>query len=78
MDAEKIIRREVKMYIDTADMKVVKMVHAMLEVHADNEWWDTMPDKVKNDVETALNELEKGDLIPHVEIQKRLSKWNVK
>ena len=32
MDAVKQMRMEVKKYIDTADVKVVKMVHAMLEV----------------------------------------------
>lgn len=34
MNPEKIMRNEVKKYIDTADRKVLKMVHAMLEVDA--------------------------------------------
>ena len=78
MNSEKIMREEVKKYIDTADVKVVKMIHAMLEVDADNEWWDTMPDKVKADVEEALIESEKGQVIPHSEIKKRYKKWIVK
>lgn len=75
MNTEKTMRQEVKKYIDTADLKVVKMMHAMLEVDADNDWWDTMPDKVKADVEAALTESEKGKIIPHTEIQKRYKKW---
>jgi len=78
MDAEKIMRREVKKYIDTADVKVVKMLHAMLEADADNDWWNTMPDKVKADVEAALAESDKGQVIPHAEIQKHYKKWVVK
>jgi hypothetical protein len=78
MNAEKILRQQVKKYIDTADVKVVKMMHAMLEVDADNNWWDTMPDKVKADMEIALAESEKGQVIPHAEIQKRYKKWIVK
>jgi site-specific recombinase XerC len=78
MNQEKTIRQEVKKYIDTADMKVVKMMHAMLEVDADNDWWDTMPDKIMADVEAALIESEKGQTIPHAEIQKRYKKWIVK
>jgi len=78
MNAEKTMRREVKKYIDTADVKVVKMVHAMLEVDAENDWWDTMPDTVKADVEAALMESEKGHTIPHADIQKRCQKWIVK
>ncbi len=78
MNTDKIMRHEVKKYIDTADLKVVKMMHAMLEVDADNDWWDTMPDKVKADVEMALKESEKGQVIPHAEIQKRYKKWIAK
>ena len=78
MNTEKVMRQEVKKYIDTADIKVVKMMHAMLEVDADYDWWDTMPDKVKADVEAAVIESEKGQTIPHAEIQKRYEKWIVK
>lgn len=78
MNTDKIMRQEVKKYIDTADLKVVKMMHAMLKVDADNDWWDTMPDKVKADVETALKESEKGQVIPHAVIQKRYKKWIAK
>jgi hypothetical protein len=36
MSAVKQMRNEVKKYIDSADEKVVKMVHAMLEADADD------------------------------------------
>ena len=62
MNSLDLLREEVKKYIDTADEKVVKMIHAMLEVNADEEWWERMPDKVKADVGEALPEAEKGDL----------------
>jgi hypothetical protein len=39
MDAIKQLRKEVKSYIDTADVKVVKMVHAMLEIERESNWW---------------------------------------
>ena len=63
-----------KKYIDTADVKVVKMMHAMLEVDADNDWWDTMPDNIKADVEEALAESEKSETSSHSAIQKRYKK----
>ena len=78
MDTIKAMRQEVKKYIDTADIKVVKMMHAMLEVDADNEWWDAVPDAVKEDIEVALEESKKGDVISHAEIQKRYREWIVK
>ena len=39
MNAVKQMRLEVKKYIDAADTKVVKMVHAMLEVEKESDWW---------------------------------------
>ena len=78
MNIEEVIRQQVKSYVDTADLKVVKMIHAMLEADADDDWWDTVPDKVKEDVEVALIESENGIVIPHAEIKKRYKKWIVK
>ena len=73
-----LMRKEVKKYIETADEKVVKMMHAMFEVNADEDWWDTMPDNVRSDVEEALSEADKGELILHEEIKKRYQKWLAK
>jgi hypothetical protein len=78
MNTIKAMRQEVKKYIETADAKVVKMMHAMLEVDADNTWWDSLPDEIKTDVEVALAESEKGEVTAHAEIQKRYKKWVVK
>jgi predicted transcriptional regulator len=72
------MRREVKKYIDTADVKVVKMMHAMLEVDADNDWWDAMPDHIKANVEASIKEADKGNTTPHEEIQKRYKQWLAK
>jgi hypothetical protein len=78
MNAEKIMRQEVKKYIDTADVKVVKMLHAMLEIDADSDWWNTIPDSVKADIDGALEESKKEIVTPHAEIKKRYQKWIVK
>ncbi|HVZ97846.1 MAG TPA: hypothetical protein VG847_13280 [Chitinophagaceae bacterium] len=78
MDTIKAMRQEVKKYIDTADAKVIKMIHAMLEVDANSSWWESLPDEIKADVEAALAESEKGEATPHAEIQKRYKQWVVK
>ncbi len=75
MDALKQMRKDVKKYIDAADPKVVKMMHAMLEVDADAGWWDEMPDDVKADVEEAIRQANNGETIPHAEIKKKYAKW---
>jgi site-specific recombinase XerC len=52
-----------------------KMVYVMLEVDANNDWWEVMPETIQKDVETALIESENGELIPYEDIQKRYKKW---
>jgi predicted transcriptional regulator len=69
MDALKQMRIEVKKYIDTADDKVVKMVHAMLEVDSDADWWDEMPDNVRADVEEAIRQADHGEVMTHEEVK---------
>ena len=65
MDPIEMMRIEVKKYIETADEKVVRMMHAMLEVDADAVWWDAMPDTVKRDLESSISQAEKGDVLTH-------------
>jgi predicted transcriptional regulator len=78
MSAVNQMRKEVKKYIDTADEKVVKIVHAMLEVDADADWWEAMPDNVKADVEEAIKQADKGNTITHEEVKKKYSQWFTK
>jgi len=78
MDAVKQMRREVKRYIDTADEKVVKMMHAMLEVDAEADWWDTMPDDVKASVEKAIEEADRGEVMSHEAVKAKYPQWFTK
>ena len=74
----KDIRKEVKKYIDLADEKVVKMVHAMLETNSEANWWDTLPDNVKADIEISLKQAENGETLTHDEVKKKYPQWFTK
>ena len=78
MDPVKQMRSEVKKYIETADEKVVKMIHAMLEVDAEADWWDAMPDEVRKDVELSLKHADNGEVLAHEEVRKKYPKWFAK
>ena len=78
MSSIKIMRQEVKKYIDVADDKIVQIMHAILQVEVNVDWWNSMSDRVKEDVETVLGESERGVVLPYEEIQKRYEKWFVK
>ncbi len=73
-----ILKKQVKKYIDTADEKVIKMVHAMLEVNAEKDWWGDLPEKVKAEINEAQNELDNGKGIPHEKVKKLYPQWFTK
>lgn len=72
------IREEVKNYIDHADAKVVKMIHAMLEVDSDEDWWSSMPDNIVADVEASLIQADKGEVMSHQQVKEKYSQWFTK
>ena len=44
----------------------------MLEVDAEADWWDTMSDEVKADIETAIRQADKGEVHSHDEVRKNI------
>lgn len=70
-----LMKEEVKKYLDTADEKVIKMVHAMLEVDAQNDWWDDVSDEAKASIERGLKDAEAGRVTSHKEVMKKYKKW---
>lgn len=70
MDEANILKKQVKKYIDAADEKVVKMVFAMLEVNAEEDWWDDLSDDEKSAIENSLKDLDEGKGMSHQEVKK--------
>ncbi|GAA4752876.1 hypothetical protein [Flavisolibacter ginsenosidimutans] len=77
MNTVEQMREEVKNYIDAADEKIVKMVHAILEVDAadDQEWWEAMPDEVKDDVEEAIRQSDNDEVMSFAEVKQKYPQW---
>jgi predicted transcriptional regulator len=70
-----ILRKEVKRYIDTADEKVVKMIHAMLEVEQESDWWDNLSEDAKASINRGLKEAKLGKVTTHEVVMKKYRKW---
>lgn len=73
-----LLRKQVKKYIDDADDKTVQMVFAMLEAEQHYDFWDELPDKIKEDIDEAIKQADSGQLIPHEEVMKKYKKWLTK
>ena len=78
MTMTEALRMQVKHYIDLADEKSLKMVKAMLEVDQEDDFWDSLPDEVKADVEEAERQSKRGEGTPHAEVFKKYEKWLTK
>lgn len=70
-----LLRKEVKKYIDTADEKTLKMIHAMLEVEQESDWWDDLSEEAKASIERGLKDAEAGRVTPHEGVMKKYRKW---
>lgn len=75
MNEVEILKKQVKKYIETADAKVVKMVHAMLAADAEDDWWDDLSEPVKEEISKALKGLDKGAGMTHAEVKKNHPEW---
>ena len=72
------LRNRVKKYIDTADEKTLKIVHAMLEAEQEVDWWDELPPRIKQSIDRALEESRQRKGMPHEEVVKKYRKWFTK
>lgn len=70
-----MMKNKAKEYLDNADEKTVKMVYAMLEVDAQNDWWDELPKSAKDSIERGLKDVENGKVTSHKEVMKKYKKW---
>ncbi len=70
-----VLRKEVKRYIDIADEKVVKMIHAMLEVEQESDWWVELADEAKVSINQGLKEARAGEVTPNEVVMTKYRKW---
>ncbi|MCE7039940.1 hypothetical protein [Dyadobacter sp. CY312] len=73
-----VLREEVKKQIDVADERMLSMVHALLEDNTSSDWWDTLPDDVKNDLEESISQANNGQTLTEEEVNKRFPQWHLK
>ena len=74
MQAEKL--ELIQMLLETKDKDLIKQVKSLFNIHQKgDDFWDEMPDTIKESVERGLRQSEAGEGIPHEKVVKRLAKW---
>ena len=64
----KALRKRVNKRIDKADLNSLRRVNAILEIDK-RDFWDALPDHVKEDVEEAIAQSERGEGKPHKKLR---------
>ena len=75
MESVSEMKKLAKKYLDNADEKTIKMVYAMLEVDAEKDWWDDLPDAAKKSIGRGLSDIKNGKVSSHEEVLKKYKKW---
>ncbi|MBI2729186.1 MAG: hypothetical protein HYX40_00260 [Sphingobacteriales bacterium] len=63
--SKEALRKEVKKYVDNADERTLKIVHAMLEAEQDFDNWNELPAELKASISRGLKQADEGNVIPH-------------
>ena len=71
------LKKRVKKYIDEADERTLKIVHAMLESNQD-DWYDSIDTKQKKSLQKSIKQAENDELISHKEVKKIIAQWITK
>jgi len=60
-----------------SDSNILNAVKTLLSAKAttQTDWWDTISDEEKTEIEQGLAEADRGELIPHEEVMRKYKKW---
>ena len=50
-------------------------MHAMLEVDAEADWWDAMPDEVRKSVQASMKQADNGETLTHEQVKAKYPQW---
>ncbi len=69
------LKQNIIQSLDQADEKVLRMVQSILQIDQEHDFWDDLPDYVKNEVEESIIEADKGLGKSHEEVMKKYQKY---
>lgn len=61
----KILKKEIKKNIEIADEKTLRIVHQILQIENEQDWWDTLPPGVKKAIDKGIEQADKKQVVSH-------------
>jgi predicted transcriptional regulator len=47
----------------------------ILDANTEEDWWDTISQQERDDIEEGLDDIRNGRTVPHEEVMKKYAKW---
>ena len=69
------LKQNIIQSLDQADEKVLRMVQSILQIDQERDFWNDLPDYVKNEVEESIIEADKGLGKTHEEVMREYKKY---
>jgi hypothetical protein len=63
-----------KKLLATNDKDLINYIKAIFSTQSE-DWWETLPEEIKNSVNKGLKQAESGHTIPHSQVMKKYKKW---
>lgn len=63
-----------KQVLNTTDEEVLDHVKAVLDVQ-NKDWWQSLPAKIRKDVEKSLAQADTGETVSHADAMKQIRAW---
>jgi hypothetical protein len=63
-----------KQVLNTTDEEVLDHVKALLDVQSKG-WWQSIPAKIRKDVEESLAQADRGETVSHADAMKQVRAW---
>lgn len=64
----------VEKLLQTTDEEILARVKAVFE-SSDEDFWKELPVKIQQEIKEAIQQADRGELIPHEIVMKKYSKW---
>jgi TRAP-type C4-dicarboxylate transport system substrate-binding protein len=75
MASVSVLKKQVKKFVDKASEKDLRMIYNLFEINKEDDWWREISKEQQKAVREAIDEADKGLVIPHSEMVKKYRKW---
>ena len=65
----------VQLILNTEKPSLLKKVEDLFKKEQVTDWWDTISDEERAEIEQGLAEVDRGEVIPHEEVMAKYKKW---